>query len=365
MKHAVFAALPAILACLPAAATAQAQERGRLALFGAETGPEFTAEKKAVDDAVYDAVRATGRFEILRDADLFRILQFDPQIAAKNCGADVMCISQLGDTIKVFWIARTVVLMQGGKAKIEVSVFHVAGAKLLDAVSVSVPWPGSNLREEAVKLAIAVLKKVGTGNLKIDSPLGGEIVVDGSPSGMIPTVVEGVAAGVHKLRVTFKGAEIWTGEVKVDVGETALVTTVPAPTIAAAPAAEAARPAEAPMRPSKPLPPPLNDPYFWTAGGATVAFLSVGVAMAALKGSDEDAARSEPLQVKARDLLASAETKANTANIFLGLGLAALVGTGVVVYLDLARSPSPPPTSLRIGPVAAPGMAGAALSGAF
>lgn len=185
-----------------------------------------------------------------------------------------------------------------------------------------------------------------------------------------------VDPGRHVLSASAPGYKAWTKTFEIkpngDVQELvvpklekdASAAAVPAPTTTAssAPASTTA----APTQDAPPPPPPKKSPVLgYVIGGAGVVLTGVGAvmglsAMSTYKSAEDACPSHKGCAPSVGDDYDSAKSKANVANVAIGLGA---VGIAVGAYLVVSSKRSE--SAVVVAPAVGPGSAGAALGGRF
>jgi PEGA domain-containing protein len=170
----------------------------------------------------------------------------------------------------------------------------------------------------------------------LSTPTGATVVIDEKPLGVTPWTGE-LLPGRHRLEVSLKGrvkferyievlahrSEDFTAELPPEPPPSA-----PAPIIAPAPQPE----------PERRM--PKISPWTWGALGGSVLVLGGALAFEVSRASAEDDAR-EAAQVDYMDKKESAESRQTTARVLAVIGGGLLVGGGVLLAIDLTRTPGP------------------------
>lgn len=114
-------------------------------------------------------------------------------------------------------------------------------------------------------------------------------------------------------------------------------------------------------------------PVTWIAFGVGVAALGGAVVFEQLRKASEDDVKNEETQVARHDAYDSMKSKQTTARVLAGVGAAAILAGGVLLYFDLSGGSSektaqrapPPRARTRAGVGCGPLSCGATLSGSF
>lgn len=206
-------------------------------------------------------------------------------------------------------------------------------------------------------------------NLKVERD--GELVEDPSLGTKLP-----IDPGRHVLSASAPGHKPWTktfevkasGDLqeivvpKLEQDPSATVAPAPPPSGTAAPAATTA----APTQTAPPPPPPKKSPVLgYVIGGAGVVLTGVGAvvglsAMSTYKSADDACPSHKGCAPSVGDDYDSAKSKANVANVAVGLGV---VGIAVGAYLVVSSRRSE--SAVVVAPAVGPGSAGAAVGGRF
>jgi tetratricopeptide (TPR) repeat protein len=169
-------------------------------------------------------------------------------------------------------------------------------------------------------------------------PDGGTVIIDDRPVGVTPWTGE-ILPGRHELRVRLQGYEEASRSFELPAHRALDVSVLLTPARTEAPNKSGGTPE--PSDPGAPAPEPGE------AGGIGIAtWVTLGVGTAALGGAlvfevlraqSEQDVRDEPRQVDKKEALDTMESRQTTARVLAGVGSAAIVIGGVLLFLDLSR----------------------------
>lgn len=187
----------------------------------------------------------------------------------------------------------------------------------------------------------------------LSSPARATVVIDGQPVGVTTWTGE-LYPGQHRLGVRLEGYQDTQKvfnlpahraiDVKVELTPKQKKT---------APVAPASHPAP-PMKPAKPRPAkqPVSHAHVspWTVAvlGVGVASLGGSLGFELARASAERQSRDAPTQVEAADRYDTMKSRQIVARVLLGVGAAATVAGGVMLFLDLSHK-EPATGSERVG----------------
>ncbi|GEM_PF-2075086 len=322
-----------------------AEDRGRLGLLNVKSTNIDKAILNVINKNIKEALISTNRYHLIFEEDMQKTLGFSPVQALENCKSDIMCISQLGDIVKVYWLLSISIMKEKGNVILRGILYNIPNARidlrLLKSFKMS-----ENLVKEVGTYVESALKKIGTGSINVNAPEDFQVFIDGIFYSNAPIIVDGLASGTHKVRIKKGEKDCRAMDVNVtasDISEINLDrcedTTSPREDLIAS------------------IKPPkagkfYEEPPFIIASSATLMFLSTGMVLGILSESDEAKVKNAKCnniadrdslceQINARDLLDSANTKAKAANISFGLAGAAgltAIGLGVNYYIKSKKS---------------------------
>jgi tetratricopeptide (TPR) repeat protein len=202
---------------------------------------------------------------------------------------------------------------------------------------------------------------------------GAQAIIDGKPVGVTPWTGE-IAPGKHELKLRQDGYVDAKGEFDLPA-EHAIdfqLEMTPGETPVAGPAGGADSRSDKPDKDKGPTKKGIG-PMTWVAFGVGVAALGTAVVFEQLRKSSEDDVKNEETQVARHDAYDSMKSKQTTARVLAGVGAAAILAGGVLLYFDLsggssektARTATPARVSTRAGVGCGPLSCGATLSGRF
>lgn len=194
-----------------------------------------------------------------------------------------------------------------------------------------------------------VLEAKGLQQLTVLSePATATVRVDGRPVGVTPWTGD-VPPGNHTVSVSLRGyadaerqialASDSAQDVPFRLQPATEATAVPAP-VAAAAAPAPAPPSAAPAAPGDTAAEPRGvGVVTYVVLGAGVATLGAAGVFEVMRGSAEDDAENAKTQIEKSDALDTMDSRQTTARVLLGVGGALTVAGGVLLALDLTRTP--------------------------
>lgn len=247
-----------------------------------------------------------------------------------------------------------------------------AWAEFLAAARLARGKGESGRADEAQKRASALEGALSSLSIKVTEQVPGleikrddVVLQQGSLSAKIP-----VDPGQHVISAAAPGYKAWTKTVTVQPGGAVEEVVIPKlerdASGAAAPSASAAVTSTG----DAPPPPPRKSPTVgYVVGGAGLVLTGVGVffglsALSTYKDADSACPKHVGCSQDAADKVDSAKTKANIANVGVGLGVVGLA-VGTYLVLSASGSSSEKTGSIRVAPAVGPSYGGAAMGGTF
>jgi tetratricopeptide (TPR) repeat protein len=177
----------------------------------------------------------------------------------------------------------------------------------------------------------------------LSTPDGSTVVLDDRPVGVTPWTGE-ILPGRHRLRVRREGFQEAASEFELSAHKALDVSVT----------LEAVGAPETPDGPAAPAPAPGPEPAetevapeggiglaTWVTLGLGVAALGGAAVFEVLRAQSEDDVRTEPRQIDRKEAFDSMEGRQTTARVLAGVGAAAIVVGGVLLYLDLSKESAP------------------------
>ncbi len=176
----------------------------------------------------------------------------------------------------------------------------------------------------------------------LSKPARATVVIDGQPVGVTTWTGE-LYPGRHRLSLRLEGYQDTDKVFELPAHRAVDVQVALAPKQEkSAPAAPV--PSAAP--PARPVAPPPEEParshvgiapWTWAALGVGVASLGGSLGFELARASSERQSRDAPTQVEAADRYDTMKSRQTVARVLLGVGAAATVAGGVLLYLDLTH----------------------------
>jgi len=157
------------------------------------------------------------------------------------------------------------------------------------------------------------------------TPVGATVTLDGIPRGVTPFAAE-LTPGKHQLELSLRGYQDARTEFVVTLEKASDVE------LSLKREVMVATSAEAPPREERTTSPKFGPLPWITLGAGTAALLTAG-GLELSRRSEEDRARREQTQLGYQDRLESVETRKDWARVFLGVGGALTLTSGVLFYL--------------------------------
>lgn len=323
-----------------------AQEKGRLGLLNVKSSNIDKAILNAIDKNIKQELIQSNRYTIITQEDMHKILGFSPIEALDNCKSDIMCISQMGDIVKVYWLLSISVMKEKGNVILRGILYNIPNARidlrLLKSFKMS-----EDLVKEVGRYVEEALRKIGTGSINVNAPEDFQVFIDGIYYSNAPIIVDGLASGIHKVRIKKGEKDCTVMDVNVTASE---ITEINLERCEATEEAKQDLSTSAKIQKKAKF---YEEPPFIISASATLMFLSTGIVLGILSDSDEAKVRNAKceniaerdslcIQINAKEVLDSAETKAKAANVSFGLaGAAALTATGLGIHYYLKNKDVP------------------------
>lgn len=313
--------------------TLTAQEKGRLGLLNVRSSNLDRSLLSAIDRGIREKLNSSNRFVLITQEEMERGLGLSPVEALENCKGDIMCISQMGDIVKVYWLLSISILKEKGSIVLRGILYNIPNAKidlrLLKTFSMS-----DRLVKDIAQYVEEALKKIGTGSINVNAPKDFQVYIDGTFYSTAPIIVDGLASGIHKVRIKRGEKDCYVSDVNVSASEISEINLERCDDLT-----KTAEPdIKSVVSPKGRF---YEEPAFIVSSSATLMFLTAGIVFGILSRSDEDKVKNAKCegagnqdslceQINAKEILDSADTKAKAANIsFLLSGAAALTSIGI------------------------------------
>ncbi len=316
-----------------------AQEKGRLGLLNVKSSNIDRSILNAIDKAIKQNLINSNRYILILQDEMEKSLGFSPVQAMDNCKSDIMCISQMGDLIKAHWILSISLMKEKGNVILRGILYNIPNARIDLRLLKSFKMSESLVNDISLYVEDA-LKKIGTGSINVNAPEDFQVFIDGNFYSSAPVVVDGLASGIHKVRIKKGETDCLVKDVDVSASEISEVELKVCGT------EQESGQSLSTIKDSKPIK-FYEQPSFIVSSSAALMFLSTGIVLGILSKSDEDKVRNAKCesasdrdslcqQINAKELLDSADTKAKAANISYGLATAAtLTATGLGIHYYL------------------------------
>lgn len=311
-----------------------AQEKGRLGLLNIKSGNIDKDLLHVIDKGIRQELLNSNRYILILEDEMERMLGLSPVVALENCKSDIMCISQMGEIIKVYWLLSISITKEKGNVIVRGILYNIPNARI-DLRLIKGFRMSASLVEEISVYVEEALKKIGTGSINVTAPEDFQVFIDGTFYSNAPVVVDGLATGIHNVRIRKNNTDCLVKEVNVSVSEVTEVQLMEC-----GPDTSQEKSVSTTIKDVSPLS-FYEQPSFIVSSSAALMFLSTGIVLGILSRSDEEKVRNAKCdsvadrdslcqQVNAKELLDSANAKAKAANISFGLaGIATAVATGV------------------------------------
>lgn len=323
-----------------------AQEKGRLGLLNIKSTNIDKAILNAIDKNIKQELIQSNRYIVVTQEDMYKILGFSPVEALENCKSDIMCISQMGEIVKVYWLLSISIMKEKGNVILRGILYNIPNARidlrLLKSFKMS-----EELVKEVGRYVEEALRKIGTGSININAPEDFQVFIDGTFYSNAPVIVDGLASGIHKVRIKKGEKDCTVMDVNVTASE---ITEINLEKCEAIEKSNQDLATTAKIQKKTKF---YEEPPFIISTSAAIMFLSTGIVLGILSNSDESKVRDAKceninerdslcIQINAKEMLDSAETKAKAANISFGLaGVAALTATGLGIHYYLKNKEVP------------------------
>ncbi|MCX7945265.1 MAG: PEGA domain-containing protein [Deltaproteobacteria bacterium] len=317
-----------------------AQEKGRLGLLNIRSSNIDRSLLNAIDKNIRHELISSNRYILITQEDMQKSLGFSPVEAFENCKSDIMCISQLGDLVKVYWLLSISLMKEKGNVILRGILYNIPNARI-DLRLLKSFKMNENLVKDIGIYVEEALKKIGTGSINVNAPEDFHVYIDGNYYSNAPIIVDGLASGIHKVRIKKGDKDCAVFEVNVTASEISEINLDKCDEM------QGAFLESTPKITTEKIHKFYEEPSFIISSSTAVMFLSTGIVLGILSKSDEskvknakcsDIANRDSLceQINAKKILDSADTKAKAANVSFGLaGASALtaIGLGVHYYL--------------------------------
>lgn len=228
--------------------------------------------------------------------------------------------------------------------------------------------PAAEDRAEVQRLVAGLEQRLQSKGVQqvtvISTPEGATVVIDGKPMGVTPWTSE-LAPGEHQLELRLPGYQDQQQGFNLSATRALEVTVALESSQAAAPAPAASTTPTA--TPSSVAPPPSDagprrgiSPWTWVSFGVGVAGLGGALGFELARASAENKSHDARTQVEAKREFDTMQGRQTAARILVGVGAAATVLGGVLLYLDLSSGSAP-----QVGLGAAPAGCAFGASGRF
>ncbi|MGC8927144.1 MAG: hypothetical protein ACP5QK_04390 [Myxococcota bacterium] len=319
-----------------------AQEKGRLGLLNVRSSNIDKTILTAIDKNIRLELQASNRYILILQEDMQKALGLSPVEAMDNCKSDIMCISQMGDIVKVNWLLSISVMKEKGNIILRGILYNIPNARidlrLLKSFKMS-----ETLVNDIARYVEGALKKIGTGSINVNAPEDFQVFIDGNFYSNAPIVVDGLASGLHKVRIKKGEKDCKVIDVIVSASEISEINLERCEDSEPSLSATATTPAKKDKF--------YEEPPFIISSSAALMLLSTGIVLGTLSKSDENKVKNAKCtnsvdrdslceQINAKKVLDSADTKAKAANISFGLfGVATItaVALGINYYLKGKR----------------------------
>lgn len=315
-----------------------AQEKGRLGLLNVKSSNIDKAILGVIDKNIKQQLQSSNRYILIFQEDMQKALGFSPVEAMENCKSDIMCISQLGDIIKVYWLLSISVMKEKGNVILRGILYNIPNARI-DLRLLKSFKMNEAMVNEIGKYVEEALKKIGTGSINVNAPEDFQVFIDGNFYSNAPIIVDGLASGLHKVRIKKGEKDCRVMDIIVSASEISEINLETCEDTETSKLATTITPSKKNKF--------YEEPAFIIASSAALMLASTGIVLGTLSQSDENKVKNAKCtditnrdslceQINAKELLDSANTKAKAANIAFGLsGVAALtaIGLGVNYYL--------------------------------
>lgn len=310
-----------------------AQEKGRLGLLNISSNVDKDL-LNVIDKGIRQELLNSNRYILILQDEMERLLGLSPVVALENCKSDIMCISQMGEIIKVYWLLSISIMKEKGNVIVRGILYNIPNARIDLRLLKSFRMSAALVKEISAYVEEA-LKKIGTGSINVTAPEDFQVFIDGTFYSNAPVVVDGLASGIHKVRIRKGNTDCLVKEVNVSASE---ITEVQLMDCGSDTSQE--KSVSTIIKDARSLS-FYEQPPFIVSSSAALMFFSTGIVLGILSRSDEEKVRNAKCdsvsdrdslcqQVNAKELLDSADTKAKAANISFGLaGIATAIATGV------------------------------------
>ncbi len=324
-----------------------AQEKGRLGLLNVRSTNIDKAILNAIDKNVRQELNQSNRYILITQEDMQKALGFSPVEALENCKSDIMCISQMGDIVKVYWLLSLSIMKEKGNVILRGILYNIPNARI-DLRLLKSFKMNENLVKDTAKYIEEALKKIGTGSVNVNAPEDFQVFIDGTFYSNAPVIVDGLASGIHKVRIKKGDTDCKVVDVNVTASEISELN------LDRCEDSETSGQNLAASVKSQKKNKFYEEPPFIISSSAALMLFSTGIVLGILSNSDEAKVKNAKCdnitsrdslceQINAKELLDSADTKAKAANISFGLaGVATFTaaGLGIHYYLKSKKVPA-------------------------
>ncbi len=323
-----------------------AQEKGRLGLLNVRSNNIDKAILNAIDKNIRKTLISSNRYTLIFEEDMEKSLGLSPVEALENCKSDIMCISQMGDIIKIYWLLSISVMKERGNVILRGILYNIPNARI-DLRLLKSFKMNEDLVGDVGRYVEEALKKIGTGSINVNAPEDFQVFIDGNFYANAPIIVDGLASGIHKVRIKKGEIDCKVVDVNVTASEISEINLESCENI------DSSRQDISTSIQIHKKGKFYEEPSFIISSSAALMFLSTGIVLGILSNSDEAKVRNAKCdninnrdslcqQINAKEILDSAENKAKAANISFGLSGAATltaIGLGVHYYLKSKSLP--------------------------
>lgn len=312
---------------------AEAAPSVSLAVLDFTLPAEFSAElARAMGEAAAAAATRVGGFQVISQGDIVAQLGLEQSKQLLGCTEDASCVAEIAGALNTDQLLSGAVALIEKTSVVTVKLIDVRKARTLRRTS-------ENLREatqlELLDAARRLAHETLTGDkldttgvlrVEVDQP-GATVVINGREVGRSPLAGnQRLPEGSHRITIQKPGFVRWETTVTLTAGATLPVTANLVPLAGVEGASSRA----------------------WTFGyvtaGIALAALTTGGIFGQLANQSYDKYRATSLRSEALALRSQTENQALIANVALGIGGLAAVGSGALfvtaVVSDASRAPA-------------------------
>lgn len=222
-RRVVSVTLVAIIFLLSARASPQdPPPKLKLGIFNvAIVGLELGLQQTAID-ALASASAGLGGFEVVSRNELEAMLGAQKLNDQLGCD-DVSCLAEIGAAAGVERVVNSSVAKIDNALVVSLQLINVQYATVENRVTLNWDGPMNKLTDVlgcAANLLLVPARRRQPGTLRVTAtPVGAVVVVDGKPQGSGIVSVDGLAAGVHRLRVEAPGFDAIETPIIVRAGQ--------------------------------------------------------------------------------------------------------------------------------------------------